>query len=86
MSILAISMPGTTELILIIVLVMMFFGVGKLPEVGAAIGRSIKNFKDAQKGDALDVTRDAPNKGALPDAREAEELHTPENERSSVRR
>lgn len=73
MDLLAISMPGTTELLLIIFLVMLFFGVGKLPEVGSAIGRSIKNFKDAQKDDALDVGQGG-SKGALPDAQEADEV------------
>ena len=48
--------PGPTELIVILVLVMMFFGVGKLPEVGQALGKSIRAFKQAQKDDALDVT------------------------------
>ena len=53
---LLIGPPGIPELLLILVLVMIFFGVGKLPEVGAALGRSIKSFKDASKEDALDVT------------------------------
>ncbi|MCP4870873.1 MAG: twin-arginine translocase TatA/TatE family subunit [Proteobacteria bacterium] len=48
--------PGPTELILILVIIMIFFGVGKLPEVGKALGSSIKAFKEAQKPDALDVT------------------------------
>jgi sec-independent protein translocase protein TatA len=53
---LLISAPGPWELMLILVLVMIFFGVGKLPEVGKAIGKSIKSFKDAQKDDSIDVT------------------------------
>lgn len=36
---------GTTELILILVIVVIFFGAGKLPEVGAGIAKGIKNFK-----------------------------------------
>ena len=51
-----ISAPGPMEMGLILVLVMIFFGVGKLPEVGKAIGRSIKQFKDAQKDDAMEVS------------------------------
>jgi sec-independent protein translocase protein TatA len=54
--ILAIGTPGPTELIILLVLVMIFFGVGKLPEVGSALGKSIKAFKEGQKQDALDVT------------------------------
>jgi sec-independent protein translocase protein TatA len=48
--------PGPTELILILLIIMIFFGVGKLPEVGKALGGSIKAFKEAQKPEALDVT------------------------------
>lgn len=48
--------PGPMEMVILLVIVMMFFGVGKLPEVGTALGKSIRSFKDAQKPDALDVT------------------------------
>ncbi len=43
-----IGMPGATELIIIAFIVMIFFGVGKLPEIGTAMGKAIKGFKDAQ--------------------------------------
>jgi len=36
---------GATELILILVIVVIFFGAGKLPEVGAGIAKGIRNFK-----------------------------------------
>lgn len=36
---------GTTELILILGIVVIIFGVGKLPEIGTGIGKAIKNFK-----------------------------------------
>ncbi|MCO4773096.1 MAG: twin-arginine translocase TatA/TatE family subunit [Deltaproteobacteria bacterium] len=51
-----IGAPGPMELVLLLVLVMIFFGVGKLPEVGKALGKSIRGFKDAQKDDSIDVT------------------------------
>lgn len=41
---------GATELIVILVLALIIFGPGKLPEVGKAIGRSIREFKKAQSG------------------------------------
>ncbi|MHB0859292.1 MAG: twin-arginine translocase TatA/TatE family subunit [Anaerolineae bacterium] len=40
---------GPTELIIILVIVILVFGVGKLPEVGGALGKSIKEFKSASK-------------------------------------
>lgn len=41
---------GMPEMIVILVLVLVVFGAGKLPEVGAALGKSIKNFKKASEG------------------------------------
>ena len=38
---------GPTELIIVLVLVIIVFGVGKLPEVGGALGKSIKEFRKA---------------------------------------
>ncbi|MBN1636606.1 MAG: twin-arginine translocase TatA/TatE family subunit [Deltaproteobacteria bacterium] len=38
---------GMTELIVILVIVLVIFGAGKLPEVGGALGKGIKNFKSA---------------------------------------
>ncbi len=47
--------PGLAEIGLVLVLVLIFFGAGKLPQVMASIGAGLKEFKDAQD-DALDVT------------------------------
>jgi len=44
---------GATELIIILVLALIIFGPGKLPEVGKAIGRGIREFKKATNS-ALD--------------------------------
>lgn len=61
---------GMTELIVILVIVMVIFGAGKLPEVGSALGKGIKNFKssmtDSQsdksvKGDIEDKNKQEPN-------------------------
>ncbi|MCI0437967.1 MAG: twin-arginine translocase TatA/TatE family subunit [Chloroflexi bacterium] len=42
---------GPTELIIILVIVMMIFGVGRLPQVGNAMGKAIRAFRRAQDGD-----------------------------------
>ena len=39
--------PGPWELILILGIVVIVFGVGKLPEIGGALGKGIKEFKKA---------------------------------------
>jgi sec-independent protein translocase protein TatA len=36
---------GMQELVIILVIIMIIFGAGKLPEIGGAIGKGIKNFK-----------------------------------------
>jgi sec-independent protein translocase protein TatA len=40
---------GFPELMVILVIIMIIFGAGKLPEIGSAFGRSIKNFKSSMK-------------------------------------
>jgi sec-independent protein translocase protein TatA len=44
-------MPGPGELLIILLIVLLIFGAGKLPAIGDALGRSIKNFKRAATGD-----------------------------------
>lgn len=40
---------GVPELILILIVALVIFGPGKLPEIGKSLGRSIGEFKDALK-------------------------------------
>jgi len=40
---------GTQELIIILVLVLIIFGAGKLPQVGGALGKGLRNFKQGIK-------------------------------------
>jgi sec-independent protein translocase protein TatA len=40
---------GTTELILILLVVLIIFGVGRLPEIGGALGKAIRDFRRTQK-------------------------------------
>ncbi len=48
---------GMPELIIIMVIVLLIFGAGKLPEIGGAIGKGIKGFKKSMKEpDEIDVT------------------------------
>jgi len=54
---LALALPGMSEWIVILVIVLLLFGPGKLPMVGEALGRSIKSFKRAiSREDEIDVT------------------------------
>ena len=48
---------GMPELIVILVIIMIVFGVGRLPELGSGLGHAIKNFRKAtREPDAIDVT------------------------------
>jgi len=52
---------GMPELIVILVIVFLIFGAGRLPELGRGIGSAIRNFKKAMnEPDEIDVT---PKKG-----------------------
>lgn len=45
---------GTSELIIILVLVLIIFGAGKLPQVGKSLGEGLRNFKDGMKDGGAD--------------------------------
>ena len=48
---------GMPELIIILVIVLIIFGAGKLPQIGEGLGKGIKNFKKATKEkEEIDVT------------------------------
>jgi len=42
---------GTTELIIILVIVLVIFGAGKLPKVMKDVGKGVKSFKEAMNED-----------------------------------
>ncbi len=48
---------GLPELIILLVIVLVVFGAGKLPQVGNAFGKSIRNFKRASEGkDEIEIS------------------------------
>ena len=53
---------GPTELIIILVIVLIVFGVGRLPEIGGALGKSIREFRQSSGGD--EAKKDQPKEGA----------------------
>lgn len=42
---------GPTELIIILAIILIIFGVGRLPEIGGAMGRAIRGFRRGQSGE-----------------------------------
>lgn len=62
--------PSPWELILLLVIVLIIFGPGKLPDIGGAIGRGIREFRkasneleDSVRGDTKRTQRDDPPTG-----------------------
>ena len=52
---------GFGELIILLIIVLLVFGAGKLPQIGDALGKSIKNFKRAAStNDEIDVSPKKP--------------------------
>ncbi len=46
----AIGAPGVPELLLILLLVLVIFGAGKLPSVFRSLGEGLKSFREGQQG------------------------------------
>jgi len=66
---------GTQELLIILVLVMIIFGAGKLPQVGGALGKGLRNFKkgvnetddDVEEGQVEEIVDENGDKKKTPD-------------------
>jgi sec-independent protein translocase protein TatA len=50
---------GLPELLLVLVIVVLVFGVGRLSEVGSALGKSIREFRNATQGKDIDADKKA---------------------------
>jgi sec-independent protein translocase protein TatA len=45
---------GTTELIIILVIVVLLFGIGRISKVAGELGKGVRSFKDGLKGEDQD--------------------------------
>ena len=52
---------GMPELIIILVIALVIFGAGELPQIGENLGRAIRNFKSATEKEKFDVTLKNPD-------------------------
>ena len=88
---------GFPELMIILVIIMIIFGAGKLPEIGSAFGNSIKNFKksmneaeaikdeaDLEKTALETDTNDGETQAKLQEGQDGKEL-TPEEKEEQER-
>jgi len=53
---------GMPELIIILVIILIIFGAGKLPEIGGGMGKAIRNFKKATNEVDRDTLKPDPEK------------------------
>jgi sec-independent protein translocase protein TatA len=49
-------MPGTTELIIILVIIVLLFGVGRIGKIAGELGSGIRAFRDGLQGDKKNKT------------------------------
>jgi len=65
---------GTTELLIVLGIVLVLFGARRLPELGSGVGKAIRNFKSGISGkDEIDVT---PEKEAVTEGKPAEQARS----------
>ncbi|MBN2258240.1 MAG: twin-arginine translocase TatA/TatE family subunit [Anaerolineaceae bacterium] len=57
---------GTTELIIVLVIVVLLFGIGRISKVAGEIGKGVRSFKDGLKGEDQNGESDS-NKTEKPD-------------------
>ena len=67
--------PSVWELGIVLLLVLVLFGAGKLPTAFTALGKAVKNFRDAQKDDLDPVDVTPPKKIAEDASEKVEEAH-----------
>jgi len=48
-NVIALGLPGGPEWILIVLVIIIFFGAKKIPEIARGFGKGIREFKDATK-------------------------------------
>jgi len=57
-------MGGITGVLILIIIVLIFTGAGKLPKLGEGLGRTIRNFKRSlSEPDEVDITPRGQGKG-----------------------
>jgi len=54
---------GFWEIAVVLIIVLLLFGVGKLPNVMGDLGKGLRNFKDGLKGDDEKKDKTLPGKG-----------------------
>lgn len=67
---------GPWELAIILVIIVIIFGVGKLPEIGGALGKGIREFRESSTDPDVETSRTAPATEARIEERRSEPMRT----------
>lgn len=57
---------GFTEIIIMLLILVLFFGAKRIPEIGSSIGKGIKEFKRGLKEEPAKESEETPGSGTLP--------------------
>ena len=63
---------GPWEIGLILVIILLVFGVGKLPQVGGAIGKGFRAFRKGQSGEEVEEEEEKPKRKSIEKAEKVE--------------
>ncbi len=65
---------GWQELVIVLIIVVIIFGAGRLPEIGGAVGKSIKEFKAQSGDDPSEIAAGTAEKASTTTANTAQEV------------
>jgi sec-independent protein translocase protein TatA len=88
----ALATFGIWELLIILAIVLVIFGAGKLPQIGDAFGRAIRNFRRSFKDEPKEIPAEAhrveegERPGRLPPGGEGPSVEDDERPRARVER
>ena len=83
---------GIWELVVILLIVVVIFGAARLPQLGGAMGKAIRNFRKSFKDGPRDVKGEAhrveegQQPGELPPAKSTDEAHSSREEETADRK
>jgi sec-independent protein translocase protein TatA len=67
---------GWQELVIVLIIVIIIFGAGRLPEIGGAVGKSIKEFRAQSQDEPEEITAGSSDKASSTTASSAKEAKT----------
>ena len=76
---------GVWQVVLVLVIVLIIFGAGKLPKVMGDVAKGVKNFKSGMAEEVTDSTKDSTKESTPADGANAQVSESTENKEESVK-